>query len=144
MIALDTSVIIAGLLEWHENHDVCHAALDDALGATAGVALPLPALIESYSVMTRLPAPHRLSPADALALLESTFRGAAKVVVVKPGKLWSELGSWSRTGVSGGRAYDAHILACARSAAATKLLTLNGRHFSPLAGDDIEIVVPAA
>lgn len=142
MIALDTSVIVAGLLEWHESHADCLAALDAALGSPSGVALPLPALVESYSVMTRLPAPHRLSPHDAFAVLNATFRQTARLVSLPAKASWLALDAWSRSGVSGGRAYDAHILACARSVNATRLLTLNEADFLALADASLEVVVP--
>lgn len=142
MIAVDTSVIIAGLLTWHEAHGRCLAALEVALGSKRGVALPVPALVESYSVMTRLPAPHRLSAADAFTILRDTFQGSARLVSLEGEGLWSALGEWSTTRVAGGRAYDAHILACAKAAGARRLLTLNDADFAALATNAIEIVVP--
>lgn len=144
MIALDTSVVVAGLLEWHESHTQCFAALDKALGSKSGVLLPVPALVESYAVMTRLPAPHRLSAADAFAILRETFDGSARLVSLEGKGLWSELGGWSKDQVSGGRTYDAHILACARIAGAQRLLTLNDSDFVALAAEGIEIVVPGS
>ena len=41
-----------------------------------------PALVEAYAVLTRLPPPHRLSPADALALLEADFIHPAKIITL--------------------------------------------------------------
>ena len=142
MIALDTSVIVAGLLAWHERHPPCLDALQEALALASPVILPLPALVESYSVLTRLPAPHRLSPASAFTLLEDTFHATAEVAGVEGEVLWTELSTWCDAGVAGGRAYDAHIMACARRAGSTRLLTLNPSHFAPLAGPDIEVAVP--
>ncbi len=141
-IALDTSVIIAGLLAWHERHQAALAALKAAGSADNEIVLPLPVLIESYSVMTRLPAPHRLRPADAFSILVDSFRKRAELTALSGDESWPLLQSLSADDIGGGRTYDAHILACARKAAANRLLTFNRRHFETLIDDDIELVVP--
>ncbi len=142
MIALDTSVIVAALLEWHEAHASCFAAVNQALGAAPAVIVPVPALIEAYSVMTRLPAPHRLSPADANSTLAS-LRAQVSLASMEDNAVWSSLETWSTSGIAGGRTYDAHILACARRARATAILTLNASDFTALAPSDIAVVTPS-
>jgi predicted nucleic acid-binding protein len=139
--AVDTSVIVAALLGWHDDHEAARKALDSALVADR-LVLPAHALIESYAVMTRLPSPHRLSPADAAALLRDTFAGVVPVTLAGE-ELWRLLDRLESHDVAGGRSYDAHILACARKAGAARLLTLNERDLLALAGRDIEIVRPS-
>ncbi|MFB3825533.1 MAG: hypothetical protein ACE15B_02145 [Bryobacteraceae bacterium] len=39
---------------------------------------------DAYSVLTRLPAPHRLSPADALSLMEANFMGPVNRPLASP------------------------------------------------------------
>jgi hypothetical protein len=56
MKAADTSIAVAAFATWHENHDRALRALDGAVRLIEHCAL------ETYSVLTRLPAPHR-SPA---------------------------------------------------------------------------------
>jgi hypothetical protein len=51
--AADTSVVIAAFASWHESHDVARRALDRGLQLIEHCAL------ETYSVLTRLPPPHR-------------------------------------------------------------------------------------
>lgn len=66
----DTSVLIPALLSWHERHDDARRAIQGVSGVPAHV------LVESYSVLTRLPAPFRLAPtvaADLLARLPGTL-----------------------------------------------------------------------
>lgn len=53
MIAVDTSAVIAGFAAWHELHREARRALG------GNPRLPGHAALESYSVLTRLPAPHR-------------------------------------------------------------------------------------
>ncbi len=140
--ALDTSVVIAALLSWHEHHEMALRTVQEALAHPAGPILPLPALIESYSVMTRLPPPSRLAPQDAHALLARTFEGAARIVALDGREGWGLLDGLARHRIAGGTAYDAHIVACARKAGADRIATFNQRHFARLDLGEIELVVP--
>lgn len=101
-----------------------------------------PALIEAYSVLTRLPAPHRLSPTDALALLEANFIVKVKVAALAPEDYRAILRAAPGGGISGGRIYDAVIAACANREKAAAVLTFNESHFRTLTGPDTAIVVP--
>jgi predicted nucleic acid-binding protein len=138
--AVDTSVVVAALLGWHENHEAARKALERSLTAER-LVLPAPTLIESYAVMTRLPSPHRLSPADAAALLHDTFVGVP-TVALDGDEVWKLIEDLEATQIAGGRSYDGHILACARKAGAKKLLTLNDRDFLALGAPEIEIARP--
>jgi predicted nucleic acid-binding protein len=51
--AADTSVVVAAFASWHEYHDRARDALDNGLRLIDHCAL------ETYSVLTRLPPPHR-------------------------------------------------------------------------------------
>ncbi len=139
--AFDTSVIVAAVLGWHEQHSAALRSLQRAFDH-ARVVVPGPALIESYSVMTRLPAPHRLSPADALAVLDETFHAGATLAPLTATELWRLVRTLPPAQVAGGRTYDAQILACADKAHATVLWTLNERDFLALEHPTIEIRRP--
>lgn len=138
--AVDTSVIVAALQEWHTDHPRCLAALDEALAAPP-VVVPVAALVESYSVLTRLPPPHRLRAADAWRLLAETFRDAADLAPA-PVDTWGFLSNLAVAGVTGGAVYDAVILDSAVAAGAERILTLNLRHFDRLAPEGLEVVAP--
>ena len=138
--AVDTSVVVAALLGWHEHHRPALRVLDRAL-ASGRLILPAPALMESYSVMTRLPSPHRIGPSDALALLEETFRDAP-VIALEADEHWSLLHRLKEKRIAGGRTYDGHILACARKGKSRYLYTFNERDFLALDEPDVEIVRP--
>ena len=139
MIAVDSSVVIAGLLSWHEFHRRAGHALENAL-ASRRLLIPLPVLVESYSVMTRLPSPHRLRPEIAHELLHDSFADA-RVVGLSPRKAWTFLGDCVSSATAGGRVYDAVIAAAAIEARASELLTFNPRDFEVF-GDRITIIVP--
>jgi predicted nucleic acid-binding protein len=140
-VAVDTSVLVAGVLTWHEHHQAAREVLERGLAARA-LVVPVPALVESYAVMTRLPAPHRLSPADAHALLRENFGDVPTVPGLTGPACWKMLDVLAAAGVAGGRTYDAQILAVALERRATVLLTLNPSDFTPMAPDAIEIRSP--
>jgi predicted nucleic acid-binding protein len=100
-----------------------------------------PTLIESYSVLTRLPPPHRLSPVDALALLDANFM-RAKIIALGGRSYVTLLRRAADEGISGGQTYDAVIAACVLKGKAHALLTFNAGHFRPLAERGMNIVVP--
>lgn len=139
--AVDSSVLVAALLVWHEAHPPAFTALAVAADANE-LILPISALIECYAVLTRLPAAHRLSPEDAATLLDSALREVSGVAGVPPASAWSFLSDLVEEQVRGGATYDRRILEEARAAGAKRLLTLNGRDFRRFAASEVEIVVP--
>lgn len=56
MTAVDSSVAVAAFGEWHVLNEPARAVLDE------GAALPAHALLETYSVLTGFPPPHRAAP----------------------------------------------------------------------------------
>lgn len=118
-VAADTSVLVAAFASWHEHHDVAFAAIRrlDAVVAHC--------LLETYSVLTRLPAPHRMTAEVVSRYLQASFSGHRVLGLVPRDqrKLVASLAKW---GVAGGAVYDALIAAVCRNARAT-LLTLDGR-----------------
>ena len=141
LTAVDTSVVIAALVSWHESHNAARASLEQAMEGTPGVIVPVDVLVETYSVLTRLPAPHRLSPADAFRLLRENFHGS-KTAALLGKDTWNLLESLAATDVAGGSVYDARIVAAARKAGANRILTMNVRHFERLVPDGFEVMVP--
>ncbi len=139
--AVDASVVIAALLGWHEAHRPAFAALAAAVEED-DLVFPISALIECYSVLTRLPAAHRLSPGDAAGLLESSLRTTSRVTGLRATSAWSFLAALVREEVRGGATYDRRILEEARAAGASRLLTLNGVDFRRFGFDGIEVLVP--
>jgi predicted nucleic acid-binding protein len=118
VIAVDTSVVVAGFATWHEGHHAAVAAL------ARKPLVPAHVLVEAYSVLTRLPPPHR-APADLVA----TFLAARfpDPPLVLPARAYLRLLEASaRSGLVGGGIYDALIAATAGHAGAT-LLTRDER-----------------
>lgn len=118
MLAVDTSVVVAAFAGWHDGHDA-------ALGVLARrPRLPVHVLLESYSVLTRFPPPHRTSPATATAFLESRF--AEPPIGLSPAECRRLVADAAKNGVAGGAISDALIAWTAKRAGAT-LLTRDRR-----------------
>jgi predicted nucleic acid-binding protein len=118
VIAVDTSVVVAGFASWHEGHRSAAAVL------ARRPRVPAHVLVESYSVLTRLPPPHRAPPDLVAAFLTDRFR---QEPLVLPAPAHVELiRTLAAAGLAGGAAYDALIAATAHHAGAT-LLTRDER-----------------
>jgi predicted nucleic acid-binding protein len=101
------------------------------------------ALLEMYAVLTRLPAPHRLSPKDAAILVRSNFIDSATAVSLTAADYRKLIIQAPTREFAGGRVYDALLVECARKAKVSAILTFNFRHFANLVPKNIEAVVPS-
>ena len=140
---VDTSCIIAAVCGWNVHHPEAAAEIERRLEDKERLAAAADALAEAYAVLTRMPAPHRLAPADALALLEGNFVDGVRVVALDAEGYRSLLKRAARDGISGGRTYDAIIGECAVRAQAAVLLTFNALHFQGLEPAHVRVVVPS-
>lgn len=129
--ALDSSCMVAAVCSWHEHHRAATNEIERRLERGERLAIAAHALIETYAVLTRLPAPHRLAPADAWALVKANFVVHASVVALTGAAHTALIGRLASLGIGGGRTYDAVIGECAVQAGVDALLTFNPRHFDP-------------
>lgn len=118
MIAVDTSVAVAALASWHEAHR-------SSRRAAAGAVIPAHARIETYSVLTRLPPPHRLASDVAAELVGRRFPHS-DTIVPSPRLSRSVVERCSRLGLHGGAVYDALVALTAAESEHT-LLTRDER-----------------
>ena len=140
----DTNCLVALLLPQHEHHDWAFQEIERRLDASETMAIAAHTLVETYAVLTRLPAPHRLSAADCRALIEANFSEDAAMLTTLSAQDYRRLiHDAPERGIAGGRVYDAVIAACARMAHASTLLTFNTRHFETLGGDGLTVAAPA-
>lgn len=118
MIAPDTSVLVAGFATWHEAHQSAAQALN------RGVHLVAHTAVETYSVLTRLPPPHRVAPAVVHAYLAGVTSADYLTLDARPHR---ELMDYvAAHNVTGGATYDALVGSTAKAAGAT-LLTRDRR-----------------
>lgn len=64
----DTNCMVAALCDWHVHHERAAGEIRRRLTDGEAMVIAAPTVIETYSVLTRLPPPHRLSPTEAHAL----------------------------------------------------------------------------
>jgi predicted nucleic acid-binding protein len=105
-LLLDTSAAIALVLPDHEHHDVVRQEVRNRRIGLSGHAE-----LETYSVLTRLPAPRRLSAAAARRLVRTNFPETRHLPVARRTDLLDELAAH---GIAGGAVYDALVAATAR------------------------------
>ena len=111
MIAVDTSVAVAAFATWHEWHDAARRLVDQ------GVRLVSHCAVETYSVLTRLPPPHRAPPEVVRDFLHRRFRHAPLLLTGR--ELRDFVMDLPARGVAGGAAYDALVAATAACRRAT-------------------------
>lgn len=99
--ACDTSVAVAALDSMHEAHAACRQALLMFRPALAGHAV-----FETYSVLTRLPLPLRLSARQAESVLTRAFPDDCWLAAAETRELRVRLGELD---IVGGAVYDALV-----------------------------------
>jgi predicted nucleic acid-binding protein len=139
----DSSCLIAAVCAWHEHHEAAVDAVESRRGAGQRLVVAGHALAETYAVLTRLPSPHRLAPADAGALIQQNFVHGTTIVALTGSAYGALVRRLAREGIGGGQIYDAIIAASARRGRATTLFTFNPRHFDP-PPPGLAILVPGA
>lgn len=105
MKAADTSLVVAAFASWHEKHEAARRAVDGELRLIEHCAL------ETYSVLTRLPAPHRAPGALVREFLAAAFPAA--FLRLSPRAYRDFLLGLPEREVAGGAAYDALVAATA-------------------------------
>jgi predicted nucleic acid-binding protein len=101
--AADTSLVVAAFASWHERHDAARRALDGGLRLVEHCAL------ETYSVLTRLPAPHRAPGEVVREFLMARFPEPFLRLSARAYRDF--LSALPDRAVSGGAAYDALVAA---------------------------------
>jgi len=106
-VALDTSAAVPYLMSSHHAHGTTRRHLDGRQPV-----LTEHSLAECYSVITRLPGDARVTPADAVELIDANFGTTALLDPAEAGALHRVL---APLGVAGGAVYDALVGLAARS-----------------------------
>jgi len=113
----------------------------DSIAARTPILAAAHTLAEVYSVLTRLPPPHRLAPAAAHRLVQGNLQDK-HIIELTAADYWSVLEECRAQGIAGGTVYDALIVRAALLGKATELLTLNASHFRRLAPSSLEVRSP--
>jgi len=129
--AVDTSVVVAAFASWHEYHERARKALD------GGARLIDHCALETYSVLTRLPPPHRCTGAVVRDFLRLRFTGP---FLRLDGRTYKEFVlKLPEHAVTGGAAYDALVAATAVAHSA-ELITCDRRAASVYENYGVRVV----
>ena len=143
-VFLDTSVLLAGLIDFGPQsapaQTLMHAIAEKRVGAPATA---WHCCLEFYSVATRLPPEFRISPTDAVLLLEQEVLARMAVFDLPAADRSAMLHAAARDSIAGGRLYDAHIAEVARASGAPVVVTDNRRHFVTALRYDLRVETPA-
>lgn len=99
--APDSSVCVAALIADHEAHDLAATALGECEAIVAHVAA------ETYSVLTRLPPPHRVDPHNVVEMIST--RLPTQTVALAAESYESSLRRFADAQIVGGAIYDGLI-----------------------------------
>lgn len=132
-LTADTSAIVPSLLRWHELHEAAAAALLEVR------QVPCHALVEAFSVLTRLPGQLALRPAQARQALLRAF--PEEPLALNPAGHLTAIGRLVDAGIGGGRIYDAIVGTTAASAGA-RLITADRRALATyaLVGAEVQLL----
>lgn len=118
VIAVDTSVAVPLLVTSHRQHAMVSEWAKGRIIGLSGHAL-----VETYSVLTRLPGDARVHPADAVALIDENFAESFPLGA-RAGRVAHR--EFARRGISGGATYDGLVALAARERGAV-LVTRDAR-----------------
>jgi toxin FitB len=140
---LDSNCVIALLSEWHFHHRVTLSCYQHLLEGGWTPVVPIHVILESFSVLTRVPVPYRLPPEAASLAIEQTF-ATAIVGDLAAETAWTTLAALAQRGLGGGKIYDALIAASAAASGATVLLTWDVKHLVAIAPPSLEVREPSS
>lgn len=138
---LDTSCLLPLVAEWHERYEQTTRDYRSRLDRGQHPVIPVHALLECYSVLTRLPHPLKTAPESAVDVLTKYFADV-ELAGLESRVGWFVIRSSSSWRITGGRVYDAAIAAAAMEAGASVLVTWNVRHFLGFAPPGLQVVQP--
>jgi predicted nucleic acid-binding protein len=138
MIAVDTSVIAAALMEHEPQHGACRQLLEHHR-PSAWVHL----ISEIFATLTGGRHGWRLLPTVASQLVDLNLLPRLRFAELSAADISAALHDAQALGVRGGAVYDYLHLVAARKAGAHRFYTLNVRHFAAVARHgDPEISLP--
>jgi predicted nucleic acid-binding protein len=140
LVAVDTSVLVAGALQHHPFHARAWVWQQAIHRGEIQAMVSAHALAELYSVLTKVP--DGLSPPEARVVI-ATLSSQVNVIAPSPQTYLSAIERCSSRSLQSGAVYDALHLVEAERAGADVLLTFNPKDFQRLAEfDKPRVLVP--
>jgi len=128
-ILLDTSVLVAAMVEAHPAHEQGLAWLKRVTDGPDKGLVAAHSLAELYAVLTTLPVHPPISPSDAQQLIKHNVTEKLEVVFLSDQDYIQVIEHLAALGIVGGATYDALILRAAANAKVDLVVTLNEKDF---------------
>ena len=129
-ILLDTSVLVAALVETHPNHTRAFPWLQKAKAKTFSGFVAAHSIAELYNILTVLPIRPRILPAIAVQAIQRDVLDQLEVVSLAREDYTAVIEHLSALGIIGGAIYDALILRAAVKANVDQVVTFNANDFA--------------
>ena len=136
-IFLDTSVLVAAVIEQHGDHARAFALLERVHSGKDEAVVSAHSLAETYSTLTKLPSPFRHSPEQALLSIEENILKHFKTSSLSGNDYAALLREAAAAGIQGGTIYDAVLMKSAAKAGVGRVYTLNLKHFQAVAPPEL-------
>ena len=132
-VFLDTSVLVASVVQKHQSHARSFAVLDRVQTGKDEGFVSAHSLAEMYAVLTKSPPPYRHAPEQALLSIEENVIKHFRITALTGTDYAALVREAALSGIEGGTIYDAVLLKCAVKSGAEKIFTLNLKHFESIA-----------
>ena len=135
-VFFDTSALVTVMME----DEPLHKNADAEFEAAEEIWISAHSIAECFSTLTGGRRNSRLTPADAIQVIDSTLNGRVHLVSLMRADYETAMTAAVKIGARGGAIYDVLLLTCARRSGAARILTLNHRHFVTFAPDLASII----
>ncbi|MFZ5911272.1 MAG: PIN domain-containing protein [Chloroflexota bacterium] len=128
-ILLDTSVLVAAMVEAHPAHGRGKTWFNRVTSGTDKGLVAAHSIAELYSILTTLPVHPSISALDAQQLIRQNVSEKLEIVSLSSEDYLQTVDQLAGIGIVGGATYDALILRAAETAKVDLVVTLNEKDF---------------
>jgi predicted nucleic acid-binding protein len=140
-VLLDTSVLIAAMVESHPAHGRALPWLQRIHAGDITGLVAAHSLAETYAVLTRLPIQPRITPQLALQIMTHNVLDRCTIIALTSSDYTHVLVNLATRGLVGGVIYDALAVYVGQQAAVDQIVTLNAKDFRRTAPELGDIIV---
>jgi predicted nucleic acid-binding protein len=135
-ICIDTSVLVAALVEDHPHFGRAANVLRSAAAKGIEAVASAHSLAELYGVLTRTPFTPRIYPSEARQMIEQSVVPHVGLIALSGADYRRIVAECSEAGWGGGMIYDALHIRAALKGQCDRLYTFNVKHFRALAPEN--------
>ena len=141
-VFFDTSVLVPALVDQLSNHESSFAVFHSYTSGSNRGYCSAHSLAETYSVLTALPLPRKISSLEARMLIEESIFKRVEVVELDRKRYRNAIELVAIKGLTSGIIYDALHVEAAKKASCSRIYTYNIDHFEALAPETIAVSSP--